>query len=292
VTILWSLVLAAGAGRRLAGVTGGIPKQFWRADGVRTLLERTLDRSALVAPARHTVIVVDRSHAGWVARLPPAVRSRRLVYQPRDVGTAAGILVGLMEILAADPRAAVVLMPSDHGVRRPGPFAADIVRVARALRATPDHVVLFGAAPGSADTQYGWIQPSEAPNGHAWRRVAGFVEKPPLPLARALFASGAVWNTMVLVARAASLIALYERHLPALLDVFQPALRLDPEARRRYLDRRYEDLPHADFSRDVLGRADGLALHVWPADIGWSDLGTPERLGQWNHAQADARLVS
>jgi choline kinase len=29
----WTVVLAAGAGRRLAEVTGGVPKQFWRAAG-------------------------------------------------------------------------------------------------------------------------------------------------------------------------------------------------------------------------------------------------------------------
>lgn len=291
-TSLWSLVLAAGSGRRLASVTGGIPKQFWRADGRRTLLEQTLDRSALVTPSSRTVVVVDRSHAGFVARLPPSVRTRQLVYQPHDIGTAAGVLIGLIEVLAADPQASVVLMPSDHGVRRPGRFAAGIEMAVHRLHTTPRKIVLFGAVPGSAETQYGWIRPAGAPMPQALCGVASFVEKPAAPIARALFDAGAVWNTMVLVARADAIVRLYERHLPALLAGFLPSLTMEADDRMRHLDRCYDTLPHADFSNDVLAPADGLALYVLPADVGWSDLGTPERLGQWDPAHPAIRQVS
>src|SRR5690606_23822021 len=53
----WTVVLAAGAGRRLASVTGGVPKQFWRAAGGRSLLRQTLDRFAPLAPTSRTVVV-------------------------------------------------------------------------------------------------------------------------------------------------------------------------------------------------------------------------------------------
>lgn len=43
---LWSVVLAAGQGRRLAAVTRGTPKQFWRADDRPSLLEETFERLA------------------------------------------------------------------------------------------------------------------------------------------------------------------------------------------------------------------------------------------------------
>jgi choline kinase len=33
----WTIILAAGAGRRLSSVTGGVPKQFWRMPGCRSL---------------------------------------------------------------------------------------------------------------------------------------------------------------------------------------------------------------------------------------------------------------
>ena len=42
--------------------------------------------------------------------------------------------------------------------------------------------------------------------------------------------------------------------------------------------------PHATFivvHGEVLARAPDLAVVRWPADVGWSDLGTPERLAEW-----------
>ena len=57
------------------------------------------------------------------------------------------------------------------------------------------------------------------------------------------------------------------------------ALPLDDRA--AFLDEQYPALPVADFSRDLLARASGLQAYVWPATIGWTDLGTPERLGTW-----------
>jgi hypothetical protein len=36
-----------------------------------------------------------------------------------------------------------------------------------------------------------------------------------------------------------------------------------------------------DFSRDILARARGLAVSLWPASLGWADLGTPDRLRDW-----------
>ena len=58
----WTVVLAAGSGRRLASLTGGVPKQFWSPDGQPSLLAQTLARLAPLAPPSRIVIVVDQTH--------------------------------------------------------------------------------------------------------------------------------------------------------------------------------------------------------------------------------------
>ena len=100
---LWSVVLAAGAGKRLSNRTGGIPKQFWRPHGGRSLLEETLGRLTPICPAERTVIVVGDQHRKHVRSWPAYPRSGRVVFQPTGRGTAAGVLVGLLPVLAADP---------------------------------------------------------------------------------------------------------------------------------------------------------------------------------------------
>lgn len=281
---LFNLVLAAGAGRRLAAVTGGTPKQFWRFDGRRTLLEYTLDRCAPLASSERTRIVVDAGHAPFVARLPELARRGAIVRQPMDRGTAAGVLLGLIDVLCADTDGVVMLMPSDHGVQRTGGFLSGIRRASLYVHAGLTDVVLFGITPDSADGDYGWIMPDQPGATRGFQKIASFIEKPPAPLAHALYSTGAVWNTMVLVARASALAALFRRQLPDLWRVFEPARHMGERQRDEYFRHLYAGLPTYDFSRDVLARADGLSLYTWPATLGWSDLGTPTRLAQWSGA--------
>ena len=279
---LWNIVLAAGAGRRLASVTGGIPKQFWSVDGGRTLLEDTLRRSAPLAPPAQHVVVVDRAHEPYVTALPQLAQSNRVVYQPRDRGTAVGVLLGLMDVVAAAPDALVLLTPADHGVRRPHSFVAGVRRAALEIDAGRRQVVLFGATPTEAVGDYGWITPGAPCAGNdAFRPVTAFSEKPALDTARRLFESGAVWNTMVLLARASALLELYRQHLPSLIDSFLPALSMSAPERPAVLQEQYDQVPAADFSRDLLTHAGGLSVYTWPAALGWSDLGTPDRLARW-----------
>jgi hypothetical protein len=86
---------------------------------------------------------------------------------------------------------------------------------------------------------------------------------------------------MVLVVRASALLGLYRDLLPHVADLFAAYGRLPTHRRPRFLAEQYRDLPAADFSRDLLAHARGLAVFTWDRTMGWSDLGTPDRLQQW-----------
>ena len=118
----------------------------------------------------------------------------------------------------------------------------------------------------------------------AVRSVKRFAEKPSAARAEALFGAGALWNTMVLVAKASALVDLYRTHLPGWAEVFARYQRLPLARRQKFLEEKYTALPSADFSRDILTPAEGLAVYAWPSGIGWTDLGTPERLARWLNA--------
>ena len=281
---LWSVVLAAGSGRRLATMTRGTPKQFWRADDRPSLLEETFARLAPLSPPERTTVVVDRTHRCFVSAAGPAWRAGWLLFQPEDRGTAAGVMLALTPVLDQARDAIVIVTPSDHGVADPARFQASVREAAAAVRSGNVKGVLFGVEPSEPLTDYGWITPGRE---YRWakdrplRRVAAFVEKPTIDLACRLFATGALWNTMVLVASLEALLALYRTHLPYVAETFGAHQRLPSHERERFLASQYPDLPVADFSRDVLTPARGLAVHAWDQSIGWSDLGTPERLCQW-----------
>ena len=281
---VWTIALAAGAGRRLARLTAGVPKQFWRPPGTSaSLLHATLERLRPLAVPDRTMTVVDESHRGFVEAFPDHGFLGEVVYQPLDRGTAAGVLLPLTRVLNRAPGAIVIITPSDQGVDDLPAFRAGIRQAIDRVRSGASEIVLFGVEPRMVARDCGWITPTmrERLARHTFREVARFVEKPPLPEAFRLFSSGAVLNTMVLVARAIALWRGYHEHLPVLADVFEKAGKLDGQARDGFLRDRYPGLPCADFSRDLLTPARPLCVYTWPAEIGWSDLGTPERLEEW-----------
>jgi mannose-1-phosphate guanylyltransferase len=192
--------------------------------------------------------------------------------QPRNRGTAAGILLPLLEVLRRDPDATVAVVPSDHFVRDEATLARSLERAFEHVAAEPGAVVLLGITPDAPESDYGWIVP--APELAPARRVERFVEKPSPEEARRLLDRGGAWNSFLFVASARILLEQFQRHLPELTS------RLGLAFANGTLDEAYEDLEPADFSRDVLqASAEVLRLESVPA-CGWTDLGTPRRLGE------------
>lgn len=266
---LWNLVLAGGAGHRLAGLTGGVPKQFWSLDGERTMVEETVGRVlGLVPPARIVTVIGPRQDA-FVSRLSSPRTLGRVVSQRVDRGTGIATLVGLGAILRQSDDPTVVITPADHGIGSVAEFRLGIRQAVSAVATGQRALVLFGVVPTDATPDYGWIRPSASPPRATFRAVSDFVEKPPPALAAELFTEGALWNTMVMVTRASVLTASFEASHPGLADAVIGGAAPD------------DAWPAIDLSRDVLARARGMAVYTWPDSIGWSDLGTPERLMRW-----------
>ena len=117
----WAVVLAAGDGNRLRSLTtdsqgNSTPKQFCSLNGGPSLLQLALRRVARVAPSsRITTIVAAQHETWWRGELDFAPVSN-VVVQPSNRGTAVGALLPLLRILARDPGANVVFLPSDHFV--------------------------------------------------------------------------------------------------------------------------------------------------------------------------------
>jgi mannose-1-phosphate guanylyltransferase len=207
-----------------------------------------------------------------------------LLYQPVDRGTAVGVLMALGPMLDAVDDGLVLLTPSDHGISNPAAFRLGIRNAVSMIESGVTNIVLFGVEPSTPVSDYGWILPGSRYQGTTelpLRSVRGFTEKPDSAVAKVLFDVGALWNTMVLVAKASALIDLYRAHLPYWAEVFARCQGFPFAQRQEFLYQQYALLPSADFSKDILTPATGLAVYAWPSAIGWTDLGTPERLSQW-----------
>ncbi len=280
----WALVLAAGEGSRLRSLTTdasgtAIPKQFCSLYGGTSLLLDTLRRAHGFASRNHIGAVVAETHRRWWRTDLWSLHRDNITVQPANRGTANGILLPLLSILEQDPFAKIVFLPSDH-------YFADEAVIARALQravdqvyAHPESLVLLGIEPDEADAELGYILPGDALQADAYR-VAQFVEKPPLDIARSLISRGAVWNSFIFAVDGNTLLSMYRQLMPEIVDEMETARARDAARGSRFdaLAELYERLPSVDFSSHIAQRSESRLTLLNVPRCGWSDLGTPKRV--------------
>lgn len=98
--------------------------------------------------------------------------------------------------------------------------------------------------------------------------------------ARGLFKAGGLWNTLVLVARAATLVAGAQE---CILSVQERLARIPAfmgtEHENWAIRHAYATLPAVDFSRAILEAVPVPLAVLKAAGLTWCDLGTPRRVG-------------
>jgi mannose-1-phosphate guanylyltransferase len=222
-----------------------------------------------------------------LASSPPGT----VVVQPANKETAPGVLLPLLHIYKRYPEAVVAVFPSDHFVLEKDLFMRHVDDAFRLVESDVSRMVLLGLEPHGPDPEYGYIVPGEkinASGSDSARRVELFVEKPSIETAKKIIASGALWNTMVMVFTCKTLLAVTQRTAPELHRAFQFILdAIDTPEEQRVVNQVYQDLQPINFSRGVLEvlpfeYRQGLAV-LAVQGVTWSDWGTSDRLSSTLH---------
>jgi len=273
----WALILAGGDGTRLRAITRllagePIPKQYCRITGERSMLEATLDRVRPIVPAERTMAIVNRDHLRLARPQLAALPGDNVLVQPCNRDTGPGILWSLLEIERRQPGACVAMFPSDHYVAHDRAFQDCVRKALHVVDRHPDKLVLLGVEPEEASSEYGYVLPASSLDGtdRSAFHVASFREKPDPVLAAGIVRRGGLWNSFVMVFRAARARELIARRLP------EPYRALAAASRERSsLERYYSDVPAWNFSSDFLVHAAQDLAVVRAEHTGWSDWGTP-----------------
>ena len=280
----WSLVLAAGDGSRLRSLTTAasgltVPKQFCSLYAGPSLLHEALRRAHAVTAEDRTCVIVAEQHRRWwdgaLRRLP----GENVIVQAHNRGTGLGILLPLLHVLARDPQARLVLLPSDHHVREEALLIRALEQALQQLERRDHETLLLGVSPEELDPDLGYIMPGCSDELGALR-VERFVEKPSAAAAIELIRAGGLWNTFIIAATGRALLELFRRRFPEIVSILSAALDEDRRSgpAGEAVAELYERLPKVDFSEDILAEQVSH-LRVLPVPpCGWSDLGTPKRV--------------
>ena len=272
----WALVLAAGEGSRLRRLTRdergvAVPKQFCSLQVGPSLLQEALQRAAAVAPLRQICSIVAEQHREWWTPILSYLPEPNVIVQPQNRGTAYGILLPLLRIVDRDPDATVVLLPADHYLRDEDIMASALRRAAQFAQSDPGSIYLLGVEPDEPDTELGYILPAARSRDGAVH-VQRFVEKPDPLKARMLLEQGALWNVFIMAASVRTLLGLFDARYARTIAAMRGFDGAD-------LESLYQRLGSVDFSKDVLQGNEALLRVLTVPQCGWTDLGTPERVG-------------
>lgn len=280
----YALILAGGSGTRLWPLSRTLlPKQLLDLGDGETLLQSTAVRVCQSFAPDHVLVVTNEEHAFEVRTQLGAILPEggtRVLAEPMGKNTLPAILLGLEPIVAADPKAVVGVFPADHRIEDHAALQQAMDR-ATAL-AEDGWFVTFGIPPHAPETGYGYIHRGGLLEQGAYA-VAGFTEKPDLPTAEQLVASGEYcWNSGMFVFRADMFLAAVAAHAPELHAWWE---RRD----ERPLVAGYAAIPDVSVDYGVVEKMDRIAMVEAPFD--WDDLGSWEALYRLGKKDASGCVV-
>lgn len=279
------VILSGGGGTRLWPLsTPEKPKQFLALIGEQTMFQLTLERVRDPAMYAAPVIVTGEKHATLAEEQLDAigVSDATLILEPCARNTAPAI--ALAALLASNPKAVLLVMPSDHVIADVAAFHA---ATQAALPLVQDGwMATYGIAPTAPETGYGYIRMGEEIGGSV-RKVERFVEKPDSATAETMLAEGQhTWNGGIFLFRADIYLGNLAVHAADISAAAQAAMAAPARAGRRILPdaEAFAACPADSIDYAVMEKAHRVA--VVPVDMGWSDVGSWDAL--YNLAAKDS----
>jgi mannose-1-phosphate guanylyltransferase len=270
--------MAGGIGSRFWPMsTPECPKQFIDVLGCgRTLLQLTLDRFGDVCPPEHVWVVTSAHYEQIVREQLPDIPASNILLEPCRRNTAPCIAYVSWRIKAQDPTANIVVTPSDHVVMNTDEFRR-VIRAALRFTAETDSIVTLGMKPTRPETGYGYIQAdlsaSSARNREIFR-VDSFREKPDRETAeKYIRQNNFFWNSGLFVFRVTTIVNALRIYVPQISKIFENMLAVyGTEREQAVINQQFPLCESISIDYAVMEKSDDI--FVFPADFGWSDLGT------------------
>ena len=220
------VIMAGGIGSRFWPMsTPECPKQFIDVLGCgRTLLQLTVDRFKGLCPQENIWVVTSEQYAGLVHEQLPDVPVSNILREPCRRNTAPCIAYVSWRIKKLNPKANIVVTPSDHVVMNVSEFQR-VIASCLSFTAESDAIVTLGMKPTRPETGYGYIQAdlsiSSARNKEVYR-VDSFKEKPDLATAQKYIKrNNYFWNAGIFIWSVSTIVNAFRVYQPAISKIFE-----------------------------------------------------------------------
>ena len=268
------VIMAGGVGSRFWPLsTPEFPKQFIDILGVgRSLIQLTYDRFEGIAPAENVWVVTNAKYVDIVRRQLPDIPVGNILAEPAARNTAPCIAWACWCIRQKDPKANVVVTPSDAIVMDTAEFRR-VIGNSLEFTAEKNAIVTIGITPTRPETGYGYVQAGETVVGEI-KKVAAFKEKPNKETAvHYLEAGNFLWNAGIFVWNVETISTALTKYKPNI------AKDMDEIVSTGNVGQIFPNCEKVSIDYAVMepAAADDL-VYTHPASFGWSDLGNWQSL--------------
>ena len=287
----YCIIMAGGVGSRFWPVsTNEKPKQFLDFFGTgRSLLRMTYERLDGIVPASNVFVVTNKIYKETILEQLPELEENQVLLEPMRRNTAPCIVYAVYRIRKQNPKANIVVLPSDHLITNEKEFQRVITEGLRFV-ANNDALLTLGMKPTRPETGYGYIQLGKG--GDDLRKVKTFTEKPNLEMAKVFLVSGEfAWNSGMFLWRADVIVDEFNKLLSEVADKFAEGEDVYGTDREQdFINRIYPLCPNISIDYGIMEKATNV--YVMLADFGWSDLGTWTSLHELTLKDADGNAVA
>src|SRR5690554_2007257 len=211
----YAVIMAGGIGSRFWPIsTQEFPKQFHDMLGTgQTLLQKTFSRLNKLIPSENIYILTNERYLDITLKQLPEISEHQVVLEPAMRNTAPCILLAALKIQKENPKALMLVAPSDHWIEDEMAFSEDL-QVCFDNAENDGDLMTLGVVPTFPNTGYGYIE-SDSQNAGSIRKVTQFREKPDYETAKQFIASGNfVWNAGIFIWSTKSILHSFEKYLP------------------------------------------------------------------------------
>ena len=272
------VIMAGGVGSRFWPLsTKQFPKQFIDVLGCgRTLIQLTVDRFKGLCLPENIWIVTSAAYADIVKEQLPEIPADHILLEPCRRNTAPCIAYVSWKIKAKNPKANIVVTPSDHIVMDIREFGR-VITSAMNFTADSDAIVTLGMKATRPETGYGYIEADlsmACPSNKEIYRVDSFREKPDQATAeRYLARKNYFWNAGIFVWNVNTIVNAIRVYQPSMANIFEqllPYYYTDKE--QEQINKHFPLCENISVDYAIMEKAD--EIYIFPASFGWSDLGT------------------
>ena len=290
------IIMAGGVGSRFWPMsTPEKPKQFIDVLGTgKSLIQLTVERFNTVIPIENVWIVTSEKYKSIVREQLPEIPENQILLEPCMRNTAPCIEYVSRKIYAKYPEANLVFSPADHIVLDVDTFR-NVIKNSLEFTETRNVILTLGMMPTRPEIGYGYIKrlqvnktTSQQVEGNKFNviyKVEAFKEKPNLETAKSyLNEGGYYWNAGIFIWNAKMVVNTISDLVPEMASVFD---KIEPyfytEKEQEIVNQYFPTCPNISIDYAVMEKS--KEVFVYPANFGWSDLGTWGSL--YTHLQQD-----